>query len=387
MKPRRIRWGYRGAIPRGCRAAMTRRRRRRGDHETTRRRPATATAAAIWRNGDDADDDDAMTMRRRRDDATTTRRRQRDAGSRCRTGASLVHDPTRECAGDGCTTGARQGACQGARRQGARQGTTRRHAAWAARRGAAQTCTRHDTTFQSGANEREENTRAEGHGDVFGSGAGAIPTRAKVTRRRRPRGGMRRRASAMFCPNWPGLPPSCLPKPSTSCSLQAPSKSLQAKPPIRVAFTACSPLHKSHSRCHPGGHPRLPPSLQPPHTLTVTAVQARPIPHMPSHLLPNVQLPSLPSLQHSHCTPHFRQPKSLSIVGTTWAGDCWDDDVGVGTTMWGRRRGDDDVGTTTTTTMRRRAAATSAGVAGASQLHHRCIKQGGASARDQVQDR
>ena len=57
----------------------TRRRRRR------QRRPYGATAP---------DDDDAMTMRRRRDDATTTRRRQRDAGSRCRTGALLVHDPT-----------------------------------------------------------------------------------------------------------------------------------------------------------------------------------------------------------------------------------------------------------------------------------------------------
>ena len=48
------------------------------------------------------DDDDEATMGRRGDDpmvlasdddATTTRRRQRDAGSRCRTGALPVHDP------------------------------------------------------------------------------------------------------------------------------------------------------------------------------------------------------------------------------------------------------------------------------------------------------
>ena len=200
----------------------------------------------------------------------------------------------------------------------------------------------------------------------------------------------------MFCPNWPGLPPSCLPKPSTSCSLQAPSKSPAGQVPHQSRLHSLQPPASqipSHSRCHPGGHPRLPPSLQPPHTLTVTAVQARPSPHMPSHLLPNVQLPSLPpSLQHSHCTPHFRQPKCVSIVGTTWAGDCLGRRRGgAGTTTWGRRRGDDDVGRRRRRRRRRcdddTAAATSARVAGASQLHHRCIKQGGASARDQVQDR
>ena len=187
----------------------------------------------------------------------------------------------------------------------------------------------------------------------------------------------------MFCPNWPGLARSCLPKPSTSCSLQAPSKSPAGQVPHQSRLHSLQPPASqipSHSRCHPGGHPRLPPSLQPPHTLTVTAVQARPSPHMPSHLLPNVQLPSLPpSLQHSHCTPHFRQPKCVSIVGTTWAGDCLGRRRGgAGTTTWGRRRGDDDVGTTTTTTttttMRRRHSggdecAGSRCITAASQVH------------------
>ncbi|CAE7220323.1 unnamed protein product [Symbiodinium sp. CCMP2592] len=81
-------------------------------------------------------------------------------------------------------------------RDKARHGGTRR-----GRRGAARDKHAHGTTRHSSL-EREENTRAEGHGDVFGSGAqvpphaGAIPTRAKVTRQRRPRGGMRRRGDA-----------------------------------------------------------------------------------------------------------------------------------------------------------------------------------------------
>ena len=113
-----------------------------------------------------------------------------------------------------------------------------------------------------------------------------------------------------------------------------------AKSLIRVAFTACS-LSQSllFSR------PPSPATLAAAPTYSHCHCSSGPSPHMPSHLLPNVQLPSL---QHSHCTPHFRQPKCVSIVGTTWAstmGTTW------GVLGW---RGDDDVGTTTTTTRRRR---------------------------------
>ena len=167
---------------------------------------------------------------------------------------------------------------------------------------------------------------------------------------------------------------------------------------------------------------------------------------MPSHLLQprslGLQMSSCPRCRHrcsSHTAPslppgaltptskllRFFEPKCVSIVGTTWAstmGTTWGAlgrrRGGAGTTTWGRRRRRDDATTRRrrrhendatrrrrrrdddATTIRRRrttrrrrrcdddtAAATSARVAGASQLHHRCIKQGGASARDQVQDR
>ena len=163
----------------------------------------------------------------------------------------------------------------------------------------------------------------------------------------------------------------------------------------------------SNSRCHPRCHPRCSPHIPHCHcssgqvqALTLAATQP-----------PNVQLPSLPAALtlHPALPPGALTPTSKLLRrgqarwgrrGGRWD-DTWgrgDDDVGTTTTTRRRRRRDDDAATTicrrdddATRRRRRRddniAAATSARVAGASQLHHRCIKQGGASARDQVQDR
>ena len=233
-----------------------------------------------------------MTMRRRRGGDNATRV----------AGAGPVHyrcmTLTRECAGDGCTTGARQGACQGARRQGARQGA--RHGVGGTAR--PQTCTRHDTTFQSGTNEREENTCAEGHGRVRRWSPGATPCMqvhphpCKVTRRRRHGVG------------------------TTTTWRRRGEDSGAVRRPVRMP----------HCHCSSG-------QAQPSHAVTLAATRSL-----------GLQMSSYPrcrQLQLSHCT--------------LTPARCRDDTV----------------------------AATSARAAGASQLHHRCIKQGGASARDQVQDR
>ena len=151
---------------------------------------------------------------------------------------------------------------------------------------------------------------------------------------------------------------------TTSCSLQAPSKSLQAKSLIRVAFTALAApsLTKSLLTVAATLAATLTATLQPPHTLTVTAVQARPSPHMPSHLLQprslGLQMSSCPrcrQLQLSHCTltpaevprrhsgsdecAGSRCITAASQVHQTGRRKCAG--PGAGPVMWGRR--DDNV--------------------------------------------
>ena len=147
---------------------------------------------------------------------------------------------------------------------------------------------------------------------------------------------------------------------NTSCSLQAPSKSLQAKSLIRVAFTALAApsLTKSLLTVAATLAATLTATLQPPHTLTVTAVQARPSPHMPSHLLQPrslaLQMSSCPrcrQLQLSHCTltPARCRDDTVAATSARVAGASQLHQTGrrkcagpgAGPVMWGRR--DDNV--------------------------------------------